>query len=83
MDLEFVRYEKEKQVAYITLDRQDRLNAIGPEIFRDWTAALTEAENDDDVKVIVFKGAGRAFSAGAENSPACATGACREINREQ
>lgn len=66
MDLEFVRYEKEKQVAYITLDRQDRLNAIGPEIFRDWTAALTEAENDDDVKVIVFKGAGRAFSAGAD-----------------
>jgi len=54
------KYEKDKQVAFITLNRPDRLNAIGPEIYRDWTAALDEAEKDDDVKVIVFKGAGRA-----------------------
>ena len=66
MDYEFVLYEKERQVAFITLNRPDRLNAIGPEIYRDWTAALTRAEQDDDVKVIVFKGAGRAFSAGAD-----------------
>jgi len=66
MDYEFVLYEKEKQVAFIILNRPDRLNAIGPEIYRDWTAALTRAEQDDDVKVIVFKGAGRAFSAGAD-----------------
>jgi enoyl-CoA hydratase len=66
MEYEFILYEKEKQVAFITLNRPDRLNAIGPEIYRDWTAALDEAEKDDDVKVIVFKGAGRAFSAGAD-----------------
>src|SRR5512136_2200227 len=66
MELEFIKYEKEKQVAFITLNRPDRLNAIGPKIYRDWTAALDEAERDDDVKVIVFKGAGRAFSAGAD-----------------
>jgi enoyl-CoA hydratase len=66
MELEFIKYEKEKQVAFIILNRPDRLNAIGPEIYRDWTAALDEAEHDDDVKVIVFKGAGRAFSAGAD-----------------
>src|SRR5512139_587596 len=66
MELEFIKYEKEKQVAFITLNRPDRLNAIGPEIYRDWTAALDEAEKDDDVKVVVFKGEGRAFSAGAD-----------------
>jgi enoyl-CoA hydratase len=66
MGYEFILYEKEKQVAFLTLNRPDRLNAIGPEIYRDWTAALDEAEKDDDVKVIVFKGAGRAFSAGAD-----------------
>jgi len=60
------KVRKEKQVAFITLNRPDRLNAIGPEIYRDWTAALDEAERDDDVKVCVFKGAGRAFSAGAD-----------------
>ncbi|NLT66319.1 MAG: enoyl-CoA hydratase/isomerase family protein [Acidobacteria bacterium] len=66
MGYEFILYDKEGQVAFITLNRPDRLNAIGPEIYRDWTAALTEAEEDDDVKVIVFRGAGRAFSAGAD-----------------
>jgi enoyl-CoA hydratase len=66
MAYEFVLYEKEGQVAYITLKRPDRLNAVSPEIIRDWLAAMTEAEEDDDVKVIVFKGAGRAFSAGAD-----------------
>jgi enoyl-CoA hydratase len=66
MAYEFLLYEKEEQVAYITLNRPDRLNAVGPEILRDWLAAMTEAEEDEDVKVIVFKGAGRAFSAGAD-----------------
>ena len=66
MDYEFVLYEKEGQVAYITLNRPDRLNAVSPELVRDWSAAMDEAENDDDVKVIVFKGAGRALSAGAD-----------------
>jgi enoyl-CoA hydratase len=66
MDYEFVLYEKEGQVAYITVNRPDRLNAVSPELVRDWSAAMTEAEEDDDVKVIVFKGAGRALSAGAD-----------------
>lgn len=66
MAYEFVLYSKEGQVAYITLNRPDRLNAVSPELIKDWLAAMTEAEEDDDVKVIVFKGAGRAFSAGAD-----------------
>ena len=66
MAYEFVLYNKEGQVAYVTLNRPERLNAVSPELARDWLAAITEAEEDDDVKVIVFKGAGRAFSAGAD-----------------
>jgi enoyl-CoA hydratase len=66
MKYETVLYEKEGQVVYITLNRPERLNAVGPEIIRDWLSAMTAAEEDDDVKVIVFKGAGRAFSAGAD-----------------
>ena len=66
MAYEFVLYNKEGQVAYVTLNRPERLNAVSPELARDWLAAINEAEEDDDVKVIVFKGAGRAFSAGAD-----------------
>jgi len=66
MEYETVLYNKEGQVAYITLNRPERLNAVSPELIRDWSAAMTEAEDDGDVKVIVFKGAGRAFSAGAD-----------------
>ena len=66
MEYETVLYNKEGQVAYITLNRPERLNAVSPELVRDWSAAMTEAEDDDEVKVIVFKGAGRAFSAGAD-----------------
>jgi enoyl-CoA hydratase len=60
-----VLYEKESQIVYITLNRPEKLNTITAELFHDWQAAITEAEGDDDVKVIVFKGAGRCFSAGA------------------
>lgn len=65
-EYEFVLYEKEGHIATITLNRPDRLNAVSPELVRDWEAAMNEAEDDDDIKVIIFKGAGRAFSAGAD-----------------
>jgi enoyl-CoA hydratase len=65
MDYETIQYEKEGQVAYVTLNRPDKLNSISPDLVRDWESAITEAEDDDDVKIVVFKGAGRCFSAGA------------------
>jgi len=65
MDYETVLYKKDGQVLYITLNRPEKLNTVTPELFRDWQSAITEAEADDDVKVVVFKGAGRCFSAGA------------------
>ncbi len=66
MELETITYEKREQIAHITLNRPEKLNAVSPQLLHDWAAAITEAEEDDDVKVIVFKGAGRAFSAGMD-----------------
>jgi len=68
MKFETILYEKRGHVANITLNRPDKLNAVSPELLRDWGAGISEAEEDDDVKVIVFKGAGRAFSAGMDLS---------------
>jgi len=65
MNYKTVLYEKDEQVAYITLNRPEKLNTITTELFHDWQAAITEAEEDDDIKVVVFRGAGRCFSAGA------------------
>jgi enoyl-CoA hydratase len=66
MEYEYAIYGKEGAVATITLNNPKRLNAVSPELARDWSAALDEAAQDDDVKVIIIKGAGRAFSAGAD-----------------
>ena len=61
-------YERDENVAHIILNRPEKLNAVSPELVHDWEAAMREAEEDDDIKVIIFKGAGRAFSAGADLS---------------
>ena len=66
MEYETVLYEKDGHIAHITLNRPEKLNAVSPELVRDWEAAMREAEEDDDIKVIIFKGAGRCFSAGAD-----------------
>jgi enoyl-CoA hydratase len=65
MEYETVIYEKEGQVANVILNRPHKLNALNPDLQRDITAALTRAEDDDDVKIVVLKGEGRCFSAGA------------------
>jgi enoyl-CoA hydratase len=65
MDYKSVLYQKDSHIVYITLNRPEKLNTITSELFHDWQAAITEAENDDDVKVVVFRGAGKCFSAGA------------------
>ncbi|WP_017606185.1 crotonase/enoyl-CoA hydratase family protein [Nocardiopsis alkaliphila] len=59
-----VDYDVREHRAYITLNRPDRLNAITAEMAREISAAVTAANDDDSVRVIVLKGAGRAFCAG-------------------
>jgi enoyl-CoA hydratase len=59
-----VRTEFADGVATLTLDRPERLNAIVPELIEAFDAAFDAAEDDDDVRVIRLRGAGRAFCAG-------------------
>jgi enoyl-CoA hydratase len=68
MEYETVLYEKDGHIAHITLNRPKKLNSVSPELVRDWQSAMNEAEEDDDINVIIFKGAGRCFSAGADLS---------------
>src|SRR3954452_22194727 len=57
-------YDVRDAKAYLTLNRPDRLNAINDEMPGEIRAAVEEANADDDVRVIVVQGAGRAFCAG-------------------
>ena len=51
-------------VAHLTLNRPEKLNAINDELREDLEFALRELDQDDDVRVLVIKGAGRAFCSG-------------------
>jgi enoyl-CoA hydratase/carnithine racemase len=61
-----ILYEVADKIATITLNRPNRMNAWTPIMERDVRHAMESAAADDDVRVIVLTGAGRAFCAGAD-----------------
>jgi enoyl-CoA hydratase len=65
---EVVLYERRGPAAWVTLNRPDKLNAISGEVVARLRESWKQAIEDDDVKVVVLTGAGRAFSAGYDIS---------------
>src|SRR5947209_11519486 len=59
-----LRYDSADAVATITLNRPERLNTIVPPMPDELEAAVRRALAEDEVTVIVLRGAGRAFCAG-------------------
>lgn len=66
MDFEAIILKKENHIATITLNRPERLNAVSPQMREELAIAVEDVATDDDVRVVVITGAGRAFSAGAD-----------------
>src|SRR5262245_23335734 len=64
--------ERHGHVAVLTLNRPERLNAITFALLQALATALTEAEHDPDVRVIVLTGAGRGFCSGLDLKEAAA-----------
>jgi enoyl-CoA hydratase len=64
MKFETVIYKKEGPLAWIILNRPEKLNAINKTMTAELLLATDKAQCDDDVRVILLKGKGRAFSAG-------------------
>ncbi|HEX6388997.1 MAG TPA: crotonase/enoyl-CoA hydratase family protein [Solirubrobacteraceae bacterium] len=64
MSYETILYATDGPVARITLNRPDALNTIVPPLPDEVEDAVGQATHDADVKVIVLRGAGRAFCAG-------------------
>jgi enoyl-CoA hydratase/carnithine racemase len=65
LGFETLLYEKAPPRATITLNRPDVLNAFDFQMLRELARACEDASWDDDVRVVVLTGAGRAFCVGA------------------
>jgi enoyl-CoA hydratase/carnithine racemase len=61
-----IGWEREGGVGTILLNRPDRRNAFTFEMIEAWAALLQDAQRDEDVAVIVVRGAGEDFCAGAD-----------------
>jgi len=68
MEFSQIRYDVADRILTITLHRPDKLNAFTQTMRDEMIAALDAADADDDVRVVVVTGAGRAFCAGADLS---------------
>ena len=66
MNYEKVILEKKGNVAWLTLNNPERLNAwtFKGGMTEGFFGALDDLAEDDDIKVVIIKGAGRAFSSG-------------------
>ena len=66
MNSDHVLVERDGAIGRITFDAPERLNAVDPPMLRAIVAAVQDCDADPQVRVIALRGAGRAFSAGAD-----------------
>ena len=68
MDFQDITLAVADGIATITLHRPDKMNAFTGRMMHEIIAALDITDADDNVKVVIFTGAGRAYCAGADLS---------------
>ena len=65
MSYEEILYDVGEQIATITLNAPERMNSFSDVLLSEWAHAIRQAAEDDDVRVVIITGSGRAFCAGA------------------
>lgn len=66
MPFENLLLEIENQVAVVTLNRPDKLNAINPELHEEMMQVCRQLREDDGVRVVIWTGGGRGFCSGVD-----------------
>jgi enoyl-CoA hydratase/carnithine racemase len=66
MDFATLIVEKKDQIATLTLNRPEKMNTFSSQLARELNDALGQLDADDQVRVVVVKGAGKAFSTGID-----------------
>ncbi|MEM7413921.1 MAG: enoyl-CoA hydratase-related protein [Gemmatimonadota bacterium] len=66
-DLEYVRVEWDGEIAVVSIDRQEKLNALNADVVREIGVVFDGLRDDDNVRGVILTGAGdKAFVAGAD-----------------
>ncbi len=68
MSYNTILFEKTESIARITFNRPDKLNALNREMAREFSQALDQVAQDQDIRVLLLTGQGRAFISGADIS---------------
>ena len=63
-----IEYSVSEQIATITLNRPEKLNAFTTKMMHEIVGAFDKSDADDDVRAVIVTGSGRAFCAGADLS---------------
>ncbi len=66
MSYQQINYDVQERIATITLNRPEHLNAFTTAMMKEMVDALDRVNADDNVRAVIFTGAGRAFCAGAD-----------------
>ena len=73
MAYENILYAKDGRIAQVTLNRPDTMNSLSVELQEEVVSAIRDAGEDDNIRVVILKGSGRAFSAGGDLRPRSGT----------
>ena len=66
MAYESIIFEKEDNIAILTFNRPDARNAVNNQVRSEFTAAIAEVEADEDMRVMILTGKGKAFASGVD-----------------
>ena len=66
MEYKTLLVNREGGIGTLTLNRPEKMNAFTQEMFREFIAGLLELDADDEVRVVVITGAGKAFTVGLD-----------------
>ena len=66
--LETINYSLENQVATVSLNRPEKLNAMNYTMLMELTSVTEQIKKDESIKCMILRGEGRAFSSGADLS---------------
>ena len=79
-DFQHIEFEQLGHVGLIRLNRPDAMNAFTGRMGAEWSAAYEACDRNDDIRVVVVTGNGRAFCAGADMSGGADTFASSDLD---